>query len=377
MVQTNRRSRFFLTSHELTSRAQKKIGTLIFACAAIAIILANTTDVYVEFWNSASGLGHFSRRDFVDEFIMSIFFFAAGLELRHEFFHGHLKEKTERRLPVVCALGGIVTPITFMLIFAAITHTFPQTDSGPILQALPVPVATDTVFALALLSFVSKRVPRELRSLVLAIVVIDDVAGLGVLSIIQGNIPPTVIAVIAGFCIPTKIGSWRIRKVMLYYLTFVVNLFVLPLFALANAGVRVEGISLSELFGASLFWALIVSQCLGKLVGVYGAAWLATRKKWATLPRKCEMRHIFVASCAAGIGFTLSLYLAEAALGDEETLLTIAQIAILMGTALAAVITVGFAMRIPQRIRPKGPDGQELPITYSGSADISADISAS
>ncbi len=361
-MQTNRRNRFFLTSHELTSRAQKAIGAIIFLCAIAAIILANTTHFYLNFWDGGSGFGHFSRREFVDEFIMSIFFFAAGMELRHEFFHGHLKGKEHRRLPVMCALGGIITPIAFMLVFASMAHFFPQTEASPIFHALPIPIATDTVFALALLSVVSKRVPREMRSLVLAIVVIDDVAGLGLLSLLKGELPPTMVAVIAGFLIPDAIRSFRIRKELLYYFTFVVNLIVLPLFALANAGVKVEGISLSQLIEAPLFWALIVSQCLGKMVGVYGAAYIATRKKWAALPRKCNLNHIFIASCAAGIGFTLSLYLAEAALGDKEALHLIAKISILSATLISGLLTIGFAMRIPIRIRPKSPDGQELPV---------------
>lgn len=351
MVQANRRDRFFLTSHELTSRAQKGIGILVFTSALVAVLAANMSQSYVDFWEGSSGIGHITRREFVDEFIMSIFFFAAGLELRHEFFHGHLKGKEHRRLPVICAFAGIITPITFMLIFASLAHLFPQTESKPIFDALSIPVATDTVFALALLSFVSRRVPRELRSLVLAIVVIDDVAGLGLLSIIQGHIPPTVIAVTLGFIVPAKIGQLRIRRHLLYYLTFVVNLMVLPLFALANAGIRVEGISINSLIHEPLFWALIVSQSAGKLLGIYGATFIVTKTSWADLPRKCELRHLFVAACACGIGFTLSLYLAEAALGDQPDLHIIAKIAILISTVVASLVTLTAAMRIPQRVR--------------------------
>lgn len=353
MVETNRRNKFFLTSHELTSKAQKRIGILIFVCALISIIFANTFDPYHEFWESFSSVKGYTRREFVDTFLMSIFFFAAGLELRHEFFYGHLKEKTQRRLPVVCAFGGIITPITFMVIAAGITHFVFNKSAEPILTSIPIPIATDTVFALALLSFVSKRVPRELRSLVLAIVVIDDIAGLGVLSIVQGHIPPTVIAAFLGFVVPTKIGNIRIRHILLYYLTFVVNFLVLPIFALANAGVVIKGLSIDQIITEPLFWSLIFSQCLGKLIGVYFTADIAVKKKFAALPRKCSMNHLLVAACAAGIGFTLSLYLAEAALNDRPTLIALAKIAIIIATSIAAISSLIVASTIPVRIRPR------------------------
>lgn len=347
------RSKFFQTSHELTPHAQKLVGLLILGCAIVAMISANVWDGYLNFWDATAGIGdHLTRREFVDEFVMSIFFFAAGLELRHEFFHGHLREKKQRRLPVLCAFAGIALPLFLMLCFALATHAFPGTDSKPLFLSLPVPVATDTVFAIALLSFFSKRIPRELRSLLLAIVVIDDVAGLGVLTIIKGDIPPTVIAVIIGFILPTKIGSFRLRKALLSRLVLVVNLMVLPLFAFANGGITVDGLSFGSLMSAPLFWALIISQCVGKIVGVYGMTYIATKKKWADLPHKCKLNHMFVAACSAGIGFTLSLYLAKAALEDYPQLHAIAKIAILTATTISAVVAIIAAAKIPRKDFP-------------------------
>lgn len=340
--------KIFISSHQLSGRVQRLVGGLVLLFGIAAVVGANWSPTYLEFWNSTMGLGHLSRKEFVDEVLMSLFFFAAGLEIRHEFTHGSLRSKKQRRLPVICALGGMLLPITLMASWGLLTHYMPWTEASPIFHALPVPVATDTVFALALLSFFSTKIPAELRTFVLAFVVIDDIGGLLMLSGLEGKISPTIIAVICGFFLPEKIYGHKIRKKLLTHLTVMVSFVVLPIFALANAGVSFEGLTISALFSAPLFWAIISSQTIGKMVGVFYAAKLSVKKGWTVLPRGCSFRHMFVAASVAGIGFTLSLYLVEAALDETDPMSVIAKVAVVSATIIASSVAAFGAKGAPE-----------------------------
>jgi NhaA family Na+:H+ antiporter len=320
----------------LSDRTQRIVGAIVIACALIAIVCSNIFTGYLDFWGSKTTVFHYSHKDIVNELIMCLFFCVAGIEIRHEFTDGNLNSKTQRRLPFFSALGGMIFPIVFMLMWAMIAHYFPLTEASPIFHALPVPVATDTVFALVVLSFFAGRIPPALRAFVLTFVVIDDIGGLIMLAILEGRISPTIVAVFVGFFVPEYVYKVSLRNFLFRQLTLVVSFFVLPLFALANAGVSFEGLTITSVLSAPLFWALISSQSCGKLLGVYGGTWLSVKKKWASLPTMCTMRHIFIAACAAGIGFTLSLYLVEAAFDEGDQMLIIAKVAVVCGTLLAA-----------------------------------------
>ncbi len=330
--------RLFATSHQLSTKVQRTAGGLILLVAILAIIFANVSSSYIEFWDNGIGISHLSRIDFVNEVLMSIFFFAAGLEIRHEFTHGHLRTKEQRRLPFICALGGMLIPMLFMFIWAIATHFFSSTDASTIFHSLPVPVATDAVFALALLSFFSSKIPSEIRIFVLAFVVIDDIGGLAMLSILDGKLSPTIIAVILGFILPEKIHKYKIRRKLLTHLTLVVNFMILPLFALANAGVSLSGLTITSIISAPLFWALLTSQTIGKILGVYYTAMISVKKKWTVLPRNCNNQHMLISAAIAGIGFTLSLYLVNVALRENAEMLIIGKVAIIFATVLAGLV---------------------------------------
>ena len=171
-------SKLYESSHEFKPSVQRKVGVLIFVGALLAMFLVNLApEHYANFLESKTIFGGMSWAKFIDKGIMSIFFFAAGMEIRHEFFHGHLKDKNLRKLPLYCAVGGVIVPLLLMAIFGGGSSLFSIHDSGRVFSGLPIPVATDIVFALTLLSFFATRIPTSLRAFVLSFAVIDDLIG--------------------------------------------------------------------------------------------------------------------------------------------------------------------------------------------------------
>lgn len=347
-------SKLYESSHEFKPAVQRKVGILIFCGAALAMLLINIIpDQYERFFESQSFIDGWSRSQFIDKGIMSLFFFAAGMEIRHEFFHGHLKDKKLRRLPLYCAVGGVVFPLLLMGIFGGVSTLFAFDNSDLVFAGLPIPVATDIVFALAFLSFFSTRIPKSLRAFVLAFAVIDDLIGLMMLFVLQGSISPTAVAVILGFCIPTSIGTYQMRTHFLAKLLIVNSFVVLPIFALANGGVSFKGVSASEIASQPLFWAIIVSQFLGKIIGIYGVSLFALKSPKLSIPRGCNKQHMLVASSVAAIGFTLSLYLAKAAFPDDYAALLVAKLAVVSATLIAMAFAVYETKKLPIIVKEK------------------------
>ncbi len=339
--------KLYESSHEFRPSIQRKVGLLIFGGAFMGMLLINfAPDQFGNFLEAKSGMGSWSWAKFIDKGIMSIFFFAAGMEIRHEFFHGHLTDKDTRKLPLYCAIGGVVAPLILMAIFGGISSILSIDNSGDVFSGLPIPVATDIVFALAFLSFFATRIPKSLRAFVLAFAVIDDLIGLCMLFVLQGSISPTAVAVVVGFCIPTRINTYQLRSHLLAKLLIINSFFVLPIFALANGGVSFKGVSISEIASQPLFWAIIVSQFVGKIIGIYMVSLFAVRSPKLSIPRGCTKQHMMVAASVAAIGFTLSLYLAKAAFEGDYSALLVAK----LGVVAATLIAIGYAVAITRRL---------------------------
>ena len=311
-------SKLYSSSHEFRPSVQRKVGILILVSAILGMILVNVAHKsYESIFETENSIFGMSVTEFIDKGLMSIFFFAAGMEIRHEFFHGHLVDKNHRKLPLYCAAGGVIAPFILMAIFGGASYLFSYGDSGHIFRGMPIPIATDIVFALAFLSFFSNRIPKSLRAFVLTFAVIDDLIGLCMLFFLQAKL-------------------------------LIVNSFIiLPVFALANGGVSFKGISLGSISAESLFWAIIVSQIVGKIIGIYSVSILAIRSPKLSIPTGCTKQHMFVASCVAAIGFTLSLYLAKAAFDSGGNVLLISKLAIVVATLIAISLSVYSALKLP------------------------------
>lgn len=344
-------SKIFASSHELTPSYQRKVGIVIAVSAIIALLLSNIfPEKYESVLHANSFLFGMDWSKFIDKGIMSVFFFAAGMEIRHEFFHGHLTKPEARRLPLLCAVGGVVGPLTMMLAFGTTFSLLSVDGSGDVFRAFPIPIATDIVFALAFLSFFSSRIPRSLRAFVLAFAVIDDLIGLLMLFILQGSISPTAVAVVLGFAIPANFHTYQVRAHLLAKLLLFNSFFVLPLFALANTGISLHGIQFEKIIAEPLLWSIVLAQFFGKIFGIYGVTMIVRKSSKLSFPRGCDDRHMLVAASVAAIGFTLSLFLAKAAFSspDQAPTLLVAKLAIAVASLIAMAFSIYVTRKLPE-----------------------------
>ncbi len=370
-------------------------GVLLLMTAAVALVWANSSFAasYHKVWHTSLSINisaftfERSLEWFVNDVLMVIFFFVVGMEIRRELYQGELSEWRRAVLPAAAALGGMVAPAILYLVVAGA----PETHSG-----WGVPMATDIAFAVGILTLLGKRVPPALRVLLLALAVIDDlgaivvialfyssgiaisgllVAALGVLGIYAmkrlgvrtklvyvlpsmvlwagiyaAGIHPTIAGVIIGLMTPVLAETPRQADVALHEamspaesligtLHPWVAFGIMPVFALANAGVSLSGAALD-----ASSWRVVIGVTVGLLfgkpIGVLLATWLMLKLRIGTLPIGLTLRHLVVLGVVAGIGFTMALFVAKLAFADDA-LLAAAKVGVLAASSAAAVIGLG------------------------------------
>ncbi|MEJ7596285.1 MAG: Na+/H+ antiporter NhaA [Kofleriaceae bacterium] len=412
-------------------------GILLMAATVVALVLANSRwhASFEALWHTPIGFtigtATFERslHFWINDGLMTIFFLVVGLEIRREVFEGELQTLRRAALPLIAALGGMLVPAA---VYGAI-------NAGKVGAAgWAIPMATDIAFAVGVLTLLGSRVPNQLRVLLLALAVIDDIgailviaafysggievyglalAALGIggvlamraaavrataLYLVPGvvvwaglyiaGIHPTLAGVVLGLLTPVMpwfgpsgfaattmtqlegiddngregllgrldaINAARKEAVspverLIHTLHPWVAFGVMPVFALANAGVSFGGAQLSG-DGLWIFVGVIAGLALGKPLGIAGASLLATRVGIATRPAELRTSGIALVGVVGGIGFTMSLFIAQLAFKDP-VLLDTAKLGILVGSAIAMVVGLGFgwlALRaIPTREAP-------------------------
>lgn len=415
-------------------------GVLIFF-TILALIFANIPvlkDWYFSLWQNpiSVSVGNFNLfshgghamtlGQFINDFLMAIFFLSVGLEIKREIRVGELSTKEKALLPIIGACGGMIVPV---LIF------WLACPSDALLQrGLAIPMATDIAFSLGVLTIFSKRVPLGLKVFLAALAVADDLGGILVIAIfysseinmmfmllsllcvgvmaianwmkcrskafyvivgmflwyfmLNSGIHATIAGVIVAFCIPATLrkgtGHYleRIREHINTFpvvdvdkhhntivwtnqeihtlksiesaadkmisplqdlednLHFVINYVVIPLFAFANAGVCFEGMSIGGLFsGVGL--AVILGLVAGKFIGVFSFAWLAVRMNIVKLPVNATWKAFAGVCMLCGIGFTVSMFIADLSYSGVDggaAILDQAKLGIIIGSVLAAVL---------------------------------------
>ena len=313
----------------------------------------------------------------VNDLWMAVFFFLVGLEIKREVLAGELASVKQASLPVVAAVGGMLVPA---LIYLALNHADPVA-----LRGWAIPTATDIAFALGILMLLGSRVPASLKIFLTAVAIIDDLgaiivialfytaqlslpmllaAGGGVLllfvlnrtrvvnigpyvvvglvvwvCVLKSGIHATLAGVVTAMAIPLhdKAGGSPLEATE-HALHPWVAFTVLPMFAFANAGVSLEGVSLGTLTqGIPLGIAL--GLVLGKAVGVFGASWLLMRTTGASLPAGANTRQFFGVCVLCGIGFTMSLFIGGLAFaGQGAAYETQVKLGVLGGSLIAGLI---------------------------------------
>jgi NhaA family Na+:H+ antiporter len=355
--------------------------------AVIALVWANSPwqTVYLGFWHTPIGLRFgsplFERdlRFWINDGLMTVFFFVVGLEVRREIHSGELSEGRRAALPLAAAVGGMIVPA---LIFLAL-----NAGRGSA-AGWAVPMATDIAFAVGALALLGKRVAPALRILLLALAVIDDIGAIVVIAlfystnivatgfaililgilvtfvfqflgvrsplayIIPGvitwagayyaGIHPTLAGVIMGLMTPVS-SAERLQHLLHGWVAFG----IMPLFAFANAGVPLGQVR----FAGDAWWlfcGVLLALAIGKPVGIVTVSWLAVRLRWAALPNGVHWPHVAVVGMVGGIGFTMALFIAQLAF-PEGSLLETSKLAILCGSVLAGALSLFAGHRILSR----------------------------
>ena len=330
-------------------------GVLLILCTLLALFVQNgsLSENYGKFLDVKAGfsIGKFELSKplllWINDGLISIFFFAIGLELKKEFMHGELKNPRNIILPFCAALGGIIVPaLFFVLVNVADSYT---------LKGWAIPTATDTAFALAILMMCGKHIPSSLKIFLLSLAIFDDVgailiiaifyttelsifafiiggiaivamlflnifhitrssfylicAGILWVSVLKSGVHATLAGIITAFFIPmnTKNGEEFLENIyesLKFWLSFV----ILPLFAFANAGVNLSNIDVKALFsGVSI--GIFLGLFVGKQLGVFLFSYLAIKFKLAALPQGANLKQLYGICILTGIGFTMSLFI--------------------------------------------------------------------
>ncbi|MFA5890285.1 MAG: Na+/H+ antiporter NhaA [Actinomycetota bacterium] len=378
-------------------------GILLLAAAAVALVWANVSPAsYDAVWHGELTLRIGSWgisediRHWVNDALMALFFFVVGLEIKRELVSGELRDPRAAALPAFSALGGMVVP---GVIYAAVNA------GGAGSAGWGIPMATDIAFAVGVLAIVGRGLPSGLKLFLLTLAIVDDIGAIVVIAIFySGGISWPALGIACGLLIaivalrrarvrPVAVyavfgaGVWlavfesgihaTIAGVVLGLLTPAVpfgrssecgdlpepsreelspltrlevalhpwtSFVIIPLFALANAGVYLGGGVLKSAFSNAITVGVVVGLVVGKTVGISLAAWAGTRSGLARLPIGVTWFQLVGAAAVGGIGFTVSLFIAGLAFSNGSELAS-AKVGILAGSLVAGVLGGALLMR--------------------------------
>lgn len=376
-------------------------GIILIIAAALAMMLANlnvTQSMYHAFLETPVelkvGVLEINKNMllWINDALMAVFFLLVGLEVKRELVLGSLASRQRAAFPVIAALGGMVVPA---LIYLAFNYQDSVARHG-----WAIPAATDIAFALGVLALLGNRVPMALKIFLMALAIIDDLgaiiiialfytsdlsmlslgvaaAAIAVLAllnicnvrrvgiyvlvgmvlwtaVLKSGVHATLAGVIVGFFVPLKQQEGKSpAKQLEHVLHPWVAFLILPLFAFANAGVSLDGVTLAGLT-SMLPLGIIAGLFIGKPLGISLFCWLALKLKLASLPHGTTGRQIMAVGVLCGIGFTMSIFISTLAFGSHAPELIVwAKLGILTGSLLAAF--VGYTllkMKLPEQQHP-------------------------
>lgn len=361
---------------------QESAGSLLLMLATIiAMVLANSpmAEAYehaLHLFVDLPLLPDMSLLHWVNDGLMAIFFLVVGMEIKREFLFGELKSISATLLPIAAAVGGMLIPAALYSLFNM---------GGPTAQGWAIPMSTDIAFSLGVLAFAAKRVPRSVIVFLTALAIVDDLGGIVVIALFystqlhwtalgaglavlmlmalfswrnvhhplpyvlggvltwyafyQAGIHPTVAGVLTGFLIPAgtentqhshplhlwehKLSPWSAFLIM-------------PIFALGNAGISMTSESFASL-ASPIGLGIIAGLFLGKPLGIFTTVFLMVKLGIAQKPEGSKWMHYLGASILAGIGFTMSIFLASLSFSDPAEL-TSAKTAIVTASILSGLV---------------------------------------
>lgn len=374
-------------------------GILLMIAAVLAMIIANSPfsylyesllDVPVEI---RIGALHIAKPLilWINDGLMAVFFFLIGLELKRELMEGALSNPKNLVLPTFAAIGGMLVPA---VIYASINWNDPVAVNG-----WAIPAATDIAFALGILAFFGNRVPIALKVFLVSLAIMDDMGAIIIIAIFytsdlstsslitatasiivlfflnhykMKHLPPyllvglilwiavlksgvhaTLAGVLLAFFIPLKTTSdneQSLAKSLEHDLHGTVSFVIIPIFAFANAGVSLDGLSLSSIL-EPVPLGIILGLFFGKQIGVILFSFIAIKLKVASLPENVNWKQLYGVSFLCGIGFTMSLFIGSLAFEQNgtEAIFLNDRLGILIGSTISAITGYLYLNRVLPR----------------------------
>jgi Na+:H+ antiporter, NhaA family len=373
-------------------------GLVLVVAAVVALVWANSPwgDSYRDLWSHELTVGsgdhalHLTLQEWINDGLMTIFFFVVGLEIKREMTTGHLATRASATLPIIAAVGGMLVPA---VLFVAIADPASRGGWG-------VPMATDIALAVGVVAVVGERVPRAMRAFLLGLAIVDDIGAIVIIAVFYGDgigfgwlagaagafavavllratgvrwtwayvpvgaalwyllheagVHATLAGVALGLLAPSApddddpdsddtTGSVveRLEHVLHPWSSYL----IVPLFALANSGIVVSWSSIDAALAERLTWAVFIGLVVGKPIGVIAATRLGEATGLARRPRGVRRRTVLGIGQAAGIGFTVALFVAELAFDDDPAQLDHAKLAILAASVTSAVLAYALLKR--------------------------------
>ncbi len=353
----------------------RAVGIILLCCTILSLWLSNSALAtgYFNILNAelfSSGvlqLPH-TALHIINDALMALFFLLAGMEIKRELIAGELSTLKKGLLPVIAAAGGMVVPAIIYLMFCS---------RAPFSTGWGIPMATDIAFSLGILSLLGKKAPLSIRIFLMALAIIDDLGGIITIAVFytrnidrlylglaaitfivlvvmnllkikrdysymlvglllwyfvfNSGVHATVAGVLLAFAIPMK----NINR-LIHALHDPVSFIVLPLFALANTAIALPP-NTSSLLQSPLTYGIVFGLAIGKPLGIFLFSYLSVRFKLCILPVRVRWKHVAGMGMIAGIGFTISIFIATLAFADES-LQSQAKIAVILASLLSGLV---------------------------------------
>lgn len=391
----------------------------LLAAAVSALVWANSpwSESYHHVWEMELTISKIALpvHAWINDLLMAIFFFLVGMEIKHEILHGELSDFRRASLPIIAAMGGMVLPALFYVVF---------NHGRPSHHGWGIPMATDIAFSLGVLGMI-KGIPSELKVFLLTLAIADDIGAivviaffytdelrvkalfvgvflllaiafllrvgfrqsivyfvLGILfwvAVLRSGIHASIAGVILGFMVPTTsklsleqfevsgteivkqfrearavgdvaaakslLGSFEhlvyatesVSERLTRLLNDWVSCLVLPIFALANAGVTFSAEGWRDMLTSPVTWGVLLGLVLGKPIGIFGFSWLAVRAGIGELPHRVSWAQLAAVGVLAGIGFTVSIFIASLAFDDPSHLID-AKASVLVASLISGLV---------------------------------------
>ena len=377
-------------------RLEAASGLVLLFAAIIALIISNSTlsNLYFDTLNKYLfiGINNFGLKlsvlHWINDALMAIFFFFVTLEIKREFLQGELSNIKQALLPIIAAVGGMLIP--------ALVYVFINIGDSETLNGWAIPSATDIAFSLGVLSLLGKRVPLSLKVFLTALAIIDDLGAILIIAIFYSgdlNIKYLSLMLLA-FILLLVINKFNIKKFLPYLIVGIflwdfthnsgihatiagvllamtiphrkkekdfsllikiehaispyVAFGIMPLFAFANAGVSLDGLTFSSLLN-KVPLGIVLGLFLGKQLGVFVFSYISIKLKIAQMPNNSNWFNFYGVGVLTGIGFTMSLFVGNLAFVDNMQYMDGVKIGVLTGSLLSTLVGYFLILLTPNK----------------------------